>query len=146
MSGDHAAADHATRFLGAGGSALTLLQKTMEDREKYRNLVEDINAVVFATDQTGQIIYVSPLLHLFTGFHPEDCIDCGVCEPECPVDAIKPDSQDSPDGKWLKVNTEFSKVWPNITRKGTAPADADDFKDQQGKFEKYFSSEPGSGD
>ncbi len=23
--------------------------------------------------------------------HPDECIDCGVCEPECPVDAIKPD-------------------------------------------------------
>ncbi|MFN3465571.1 MAG: DUF3470 domain-containing protein, partial [Terricaulis sp.] len=67
-------------------------------------------------------------------------------EPECPVDAIKPDSQDEPDGKWLKVNTEFSKVWPNITVKGTAPADADTFKDEKGKFEKYFSPEPGSGD
>ena len=78
--------------------------------------------------------------------HPDECIDCGVCEPECPVDAIKPDSQDEPDGKWLKVNTEFSKVWPNITSKGTAPADADSFKDEKGKLEKYFSSEPGSGD
>ena len=25
--------------------------------------------------------------------HPDECIDCGVCEPECPVDAIKPDSE-----------------------------------------------------
>ena len=70
----------------------------------------------------------------------------GVCEPECPVDAIKPDSQDEPDGKWLKVNTEFAKVWPNITRKGTAPADADAHKDEKGKFEKYFSEKPGTGD
>jgi ferredoxin len=61
------------------------------------------------------------------------------------VDAIKPDSQDAPDGKWLKVNTEFAKVWPNITRKGTPPADADQFKDEKDKYEKYFSPEPGDG-
>jgi NAD-dependent dihydropyrimidine dehydrogenase PreA subunit len=35
----------------------------------------------------------------FLVIHPDECIDCGVCEPECPVDAIKPDSQDEPDGK-----------------------------------------------
>jgi ferredoxin len=81
----------------------------------------------------------------FLVIHPEECIDCGVCEPECPVDAIKPDTQDTADGKWLKINTDFSKTWPNITRKGTAPADADAFKDEQGKFEKYFSPEPGDG-
>ncbi|MEQ1494008.1 MAG: ferredoxin family protein, partial [Terricaulis sp.] len=82
----------------------------------------------------------------FLVIHPDECIDCGVCEPECPVDAIKPDSQDEPDGKWLKDNTEFSKVWPNITVKGTPPADSDTFKDEKGKFEKYFSTEPGNGD
>ena len=81
----------------------------------------------------------------FLVIHPDECIDCGVCEPECPVDAIKPDSQDAPDGKWLKVNTEFAKVWPNIVRKGTAPAGADQFKDEKDKFEKYFSTEPGDG-
>jgi ferredoxin len=32
--------------------------------------------------------------------HPDECIDCGVCEPECPVDAIKPDT-DSGLEKWL---------------------------------------------
>ncbi len=82
----------------------------------------------------------------FLVIHPDECIDCGVCEPECPVDAIKPDTEDDPDGKWLKVNTDFSKTWPNITRKGTPPADADAFKDEKGKFEKYFSANPGKGE
>ena len=75
--------------------------------------------------------------------HPDECIDCGVCEPECPVDAIKPDTQDEPDGRWLKINTDFSKSWPNITRKGVPPPDADDFKDVKDKFEKHFSTNPG---
>jgi len=36
-------------------------------------------------------------------------------------------------------------TWPNITRKGDAPADADLFRDEKGKFEKYFSDKPGKG-
>jgi ferredoxin len=43
--------------------------------------------------------------------HPDECIDCGVCEPECPVEAIKPDTEDDPDSKWLKLNTEYAKIW-----------------------------------
>src|SRR6201996_5778265 len=77
--------------------------------------------------------------------HPEECIDCGVCEPECPADAIKPDTEPGLE-KWLEVNTEYAKTWPNITQKKEAPADAKDFEGMEGKFEKYFSSEPGSGD
>jgi ferredoxin len=82
----------------------------------------------------------------FLVIHPDECIDCGVCEPECPVDAIKPDTEDTADGKWLKVNTDFSKIWPNITHKGTPPADADRWRDEKGKFERYFSDKPGQGD
>jgi ferredoxin len=61
------------------------------------------------------------------------------------VDAIKPDTEDEPDGKWLKVNSDFAKVWPNITVKGAPPADADAMADETGKFEKYFSEKPGKG-
>jgi ferredoxin len=55
--------------------------------------------------------------------HPDECIDCGVCEPECPVDAIKPDTEPGAE-KWLSVNADFAKVWPNITAKKEPPADA----------------------
>ena len=75
--------------------------------------------------------------------HPDECIDCGVCEPECPVEAILPDSEGDLD-QWLKLNTEYAEKWPNITRKGNVPADADDIRDVAGKFEKYFSPEPGN--
>ena len=61
----------------------------------------------------------------FLAINPDECIDCGVCEPECPVDAIKPDTEDDPDGKWLRINTDYAKVWPNITVKGEPPADAE---------------------
>ncbi len=53
-----------------------------------------------------------------------------------------PDSEGDLD-KWLKLNTEFAEKWPNITRKGDSPADADDFREVTGKFDKYFSAEPG---
>ncbi len=77
--------------------------------------------------------------------NPDECIDCGVCEPECPIDAIKPDSIDGAD-KWVAINRDYSAIWPNITRKKAAPADADDWKDKTGKFETVFSPEPGKGD
>ena len=54
--------------------ALMLLQKTMKDREKYRNLVEDISAVIFATDPKGMIIYISPMINTFTGMQPEEFV------------------------------------------------------------------------
>jgi Fe-S-cluster-containing hydrogenase component 2 len=40
--------------------------------------------------------------------HPDECIDCGVCVPECPVDAIKPDTEPGLE-KWLLLNTESRK-------------------------------------
>ena len=76
--------------------------------------------------------------------HPDECIDCGVCEPECPPEAILPDTDPEADA-WLELNREYSETWPNITRKGTAPADADNFREVAGKFEKFFSANPGSG-
>jgi len=81
----------------------------------------------------------------FLAINPDECIDCGVCEPECPVDAIKPDTEDDPDGKWLNINATYAKVWPNITHKKDAPADAAEFEREEGKFEKYFSDKAGGG-
>ncbi|MET0432484.1 MAG: ferredoxin FdxA [Hyphomicrobium sp.] len=77
--------------------------------------------------------------------HPDECIDCGVCEPECPVDAIKPDTEPNLE-KWMELNRQYSESWPNITAKKAALPDADAAKDDADKFEKYFSPSPGSGD
>jgi ferredoxin len=77
--------------------------------------------------------------------HPDECIDCGVCEPECPIDAIKPDTEPGLE-QFLSLNAEFSKIWPNITAKKPPPADAKDWEGVPDKFKKYFSSEPGEGD
>ena len=75
--------------------------------------------------------------------HPDECIDCGVCEPECPVEAIVPDTEPDTE-KWLDINTEYSEKWPNINLKGEPPADADEWRDKTGKIE-YFSPNPGQG-
>ena len=48
--------------------------------------------------------------------------------------------------KWLELNAEYAKSWPNITVKRDAPADAKEFDGKPDKFEKFFSAEPGEGD
>jgi ferredoxin len=73
--------------------------------------------------------------------HPDECIDCGVCEPECPVEAIVADSDDK-GTPWLERNRTYATEWPNITRKGPPPDDADDWKDKPDK-EQFFSPNPG---
>jgi ferredoxin len=77
--------------------------------------------------------------------NPSECIDCGVCEPECPAEAILPDTESGLE-KWLEINNTFAAQWPNITRKREAPADADEWKDVKDKYEAHFSPEPGQGD
>jgi ferredoxin len=74
--------------------------------------------------------------------HPDECIDCGVCEPECPAEAIIPDSE-SAAARWVEVNREYATSWPNITRKGEAPPDADEWKGVANKFEEHFDPNPG---
>src|SRR5690606_19270768 len=77
--------------------------------------------------------------------HPDECIDCGVCEPECPAEAIKPDTEPGLED-WLTLNTEYASKSPNITVKRDAPEDAEEFDGMPGKLEKYFSAAPGEGD
>ena len=69
--------------------------------------------------------------------HPDECIDCGVCEPECPVEAIKPDTEPGLD-KWLPLNAEYAKTWPNITQKKDAPADAKELEGVAGQVRQVF--------
>jgi ferredoxin len=77
--------------------------------------------------------------------HPDECIDCGVCEPECPAEAIKPDTEPGLD-KWLEINSKYASAWPNLTEKREPPPDAKEMDGVEGKFEKYFSEAPGQGD
>ncbi|MGE3770393.1 MAG: ferredoxin FdxA [Bdellovibrionales bacterium] len=75
--------------------------------------------------------------------HPDECIDCGVCEPECPAEAILPDT-DARATRWAALNRDMAAKWPNITEKKDPPADADAHKGEEGKYDKYFSDKPGA--
>lgn len=74
--------------------------------------------------------------------NPDECIDCGVCEPECPAEAILPESDELL--RWVELGREFSAKWPNITVKKEAPADADEFAGLPDKFTRFFSEKSGS--
>ena len=76
--------------------------------------------------------------------NPDECIDCGVCEPECPINAIEPDTNKNTE-KLVVLNKEMSAKWPNINKKKDPLPDADKFKNIHNKLEKYFSDKPGAG-
>ena len=66
--------------------------------------------------------------------HPEECIDCGACEPACPTKAIFP--EDSLPEKWkeyVALNAELSRTWPNISEKKEPLPEAEEFKDKENK-------------
>lgn len=71
---------------------------------------------------------------------PDQCIDCGVCEPECPIEAIKPALEDNV--KWQEINKDMSGTWPNIVKKKAPLPEADNFKNEKDKYEKYFTTNP----
>ena len=76
--------------------------------------------------------------------NPEECIDCGVCQPECPIDAILPDTEPGME-KWVEMNAEYSRLWPNLTHKKEAPPDADKWAKVSDKYPEEFSTKPGEG-
>ncbi len=67
---------------------------------------------------------------------PDECIDCTLCEPECPVEAIKSeDDLSENEHEFLELNAELSRVWPTITEIKDPPEDADEWRDVEGKLE-----------
>ncbi len=70
----------------------------------------------------------------FLVIHPDECIDCGACEPACPTKAIFP--EESLPAKWseyVEINADLSKSWPNITEKKDPLPDAEQWKDVEDK-------------
>lgn len=62
----------------------------------------------------------------FLAISPTICIDCGLCEPECPANAIfQQDAVPAEQQAFIELNAELSLIWPNITKVQAAPADAD---------------------
>src|SRR5215207_5707596 len=65
--------------------------------------------------------------------NPAVCIDCTLCEPECPVDAIR--SEDEPEAaQWIPINDQYARLWPVITKKTQPPADGKDWENVVGKW------------
>ncbi len=72
----------------------------------------------------------------FLVIHPDECIDCALCEPECPANAIvSEDDLPEDQHEYLALNAELSLVWPNITAKKDAPPDAADWQNVTKKRE-----------
>ena len=72
----------------------------------------------------------------FLVIHPDECIDCALCEPECPVNAIfsedeLPDDQED----FLKINAELAEEWPNITELKDPLPEADQWAEVTNKRE-----------
>jgi len=66
---------------------------------------------------------------------PDECIDCTLCEPECPVEAIFAE-EDLPEEQkqFIPLNAELSREWPVIAERKDPPEDADEWKDKSGKI------------
>lgn len=73
--------------------------------------------------------------------NPDECIDCGVCVPECPADAISPDTA-SDVGHWVTLNRELSRQWPLLLQTQDPLPDAEALDGVAGKFDSHFSDKP----
>ncbi|MES1928113.1 4Fe-4S ferredoxin [Salinisphaera dokdonensis CL-ES53] len=72
----------------------------------------------------------------FLAIDPEECIDCTLCEPECPVEAIlSEDDLPEDQAHFLELNAELAAKWPVITEIKPAPDDADEWADKPNKLE-----------
>jgi ferredoxin len=76
--------------------------------------------------------------------HPDECIDCGVCEPECPADAIRPDTEPHLE-EWVSFNRKYSELWPVLATKRDPLPEATERDGEKDKLAKYFSEAPGEG-
>lgn len=72
----------------------------------------------------------------FLVIDPEECIDCTLCVPECPVDAIVPEDElTAAQREYLALNATLAKVWPRIVEAHPALPDADEWAKVAGKRE-----------
>jgi ferredoxin len=63
----------------------------------------------------------------FLVIHPDECIDCALCEPECPADAILSEDEVPADQiEFIELNAELAEIWPNITEQKPALPGADE--------------------
>ena len=68
--------------------------------------------------------------------HPDECIDCALCEPECPVNAIfSEDELPNAQQNFLDLNQELAELWPNITEQKDPPEDHEDWAERTDKLQ-----------
>lgn len=70
---------------------------------------------------------------------PDECIDCGVCVPECPAEAIAPEEGLS---DWVEINRKYAKEWPVITTQKDPMPGAEDLDGVKDKFKNLFDPKP----
>ena len=93
---------------------------------KYTDCVEVCPVDCFYESKDGLMLVIKP----------DECIDCGVCVPECPIDAIKEESPELLD--WVEINKTLAESGSNITKKIPPLPDAELYKDEKDKFKKYI--------
>lgn len=72
----------------------------------------------------------------FLVIDPDECIDCSLCEPECPAHAIySEDEVPANMQQFIELNKELSKLWPVITEVKGALPDAEEWKDKADKLQ-----------
>ena len=70
--------------------------------------------------------------------NPDECIDCALCEPECPLDAIKAEDEVPEDQiSFIELNQELCTEWPNITEQKNPLPDEKKWRDVKDKL-KYL--------
>ena len=99
--------------------------------------------------KTTDCVAVCPVNCFYEGesmlvIHPDECIDCGVCVPECPVDATQPDTEPGLE-MWLELNRQHAQLAEHHGQKGHAQGRSDRW-DETGTFDKYSLAKPGEGD
>ena len=71
----------------------------------------------------------------FIVINPEECIDCGLCEPACPVKAIYAEDELPPDQiPFVEINDNLSRKWPNLTQKKDAMPEAEKYAEIKNKI------------
>lgn len=93
---------------------------------KYTNCVEVCPVDCFYEGETMLVI------------NPEECIHCGVCQIECPIDAILPDTEPDME-KWVELNAQYAQIWPSITKTKEPLVDADKWATVAHKYPEHFS-------
>jgi ferredoxin len=94
-------------------------------RCKYTDCVDVCPVTCFYEGETMLVI------------NPDECIDCGICEPSCPVEAILPDSYPQAQ-KWAELNREYAGKWPRISNTRPARPDADEYRHMADKYAQFF--------